>query len=63
MLHTRWAHSMTGEEFARIYSWGNDPKRMVRLTKLLLQPTDIRKIRVIMMLQALAVTLTCPRQD
>lgn len=27
MSHTRWCHSMAGEEFARIYSWGNDPKR------------------------------------
>ncbi|KAK4161037.1 phenol 2-monooxygenase [Cladorrhinum sp. PSN259] len=27
MVHTRWCHSMAGEEFARCYSWGNDPKR------------------------------------
>ncbi|KAH8695974.1 FAD binding domain-containing protein [Talaromyces proteolyticus] len=27
MLHTRWCHSMAGEEYARIYSWGNDPVR------------------------------------
>lgn len=27
MLHTRWCHDMSGEEYARIYSWGNDPKR------------------------------------
>ncbi|CAK7222028.1 hypothetical protein SBRCBS47491_004728 [Sporothrix bragantina] len=27
MLHTRWCHDMTGEEYARVYSWGNDPKR------------------------------------
>ncbi|OJD27131.1 hypothetical protein ACJ73_01481 [Blastomyces percursus] len=27
MLHNRWCHSMAGEEYARIYSWGNDPKR------------------------------------
>lgn len=27
MEHTRWCHSMTGEEWARIYSWGNDPQR------------------------------------
>ncbi|KAK3937785.1 phenol 2-monooxygenase [Diplogelasinospora grovesii] len=27
MTHTRWCHSMAGEEYARIYSWGNDPKR------------------------------------
>lgn len=29
MQHTRWCRSMTGEEYARTYSWGNDPKRMV----------------------------------
>ncbi|KAK7894054.1 hypothetical protein LTR67_006755 [Exophiala xenobiotica] len=28
MVHTRWCHDMTGEEYGRIYSWGNDPKRM-----------------------------------
>ncbi|KAK1758585.1 FAD binding domain-containing protein [Echria macrotheca] len=27
MAHTRWCHSMAGEEYARLYSWGNDPKR------------------------------------
>lgn len=27
MMHTRWAHSMAGEEYARIYSWGNNPHR------------------------------------
>ncbi|KAL3459474.1 FAD binding domain-containing protein [Aspergillus heterothallicus] len=27
MLHTRWCHSMAGEEYARVYSWGNDPSR------------------------------------
>ncbi|PLB47300.1 FAD-binding monooxygenase [Aspergillus steynii IBT 23096] len=27
MQHTRWCHSMAGEEYARIYSWGNDPRR------------------------------------
>ena len=30
MKHTRWCRSMAGEEFARIYSWGNDPQRAVR---------------------------------
>ncbi|KAI9664660.1 MAG: hypothetical protein M1821_006106 [Bathelium mastoideum] len=25
--HTRWGYSMAGEEYARMYSWGNDPKR------------------------------------
>lgn len=28
MEHTRWCHSMAGEEYARIHSWGNDPKRV-----------------------------------
>ncbi|CZR67989.1 related to phenol 2-monooxygenase [Phialocephala subalpina] len=27
MLHTRWCRSMAGEEYARIYSWGNAPAR------------------------------------
>ncbi|KAG0649402.1 2,4-dichlorophenol hydroxylase [Hyphodiscus hymeniophilus] len=27
MRHTRWSNTMAGEEYARIYSWGNDPKR------------------------------------
>ncbi|KAJ6124657.1 Monooxygenase FAD-binding [Penicillium samsonianum] len=27
MQHTRWCHSMAGEEYARIDSWGNDPRR------------------------------------
>ncbi|KAJ5569118.1 FAD binding domain-containing protein [Penicillium hetheringtonii] len=27
MQHTRWCHSMAGKEYARIYSWGNDPRR------------------------------------
>lgn len=27
MVHTRWCHSMTGEEYARVHSWGNDPNR------------------------------------
>ena len=27
MEHTRWCHDMAGEEFARIYSWGNQPDR------------------------------------
>ncbi|KXX81605.1 Phenol 2-monooxygenase [Madurella mycetomatis] len=26
MAHTRWCRSMAGEEFARVYSWGHDPK-------------------------------------
>jgi hypothetical protein len=29
MVHTRWSNSFVGEEYARIYSWGNDPKRKV----------------------------------
>lgn len=31
MRHTRWSNTMAGEEYARIYSWGNDPKRKVSL--------------------------------
>ncbi|KAK4556988.1 hypothetical protein LTR86_005969 [Recurvomyces mirabilis] len=27
MMHTRWSKSFAGEEYARIYSWGNDPAR------------------------------------
>ncbi|KAM4064898.1 FAD binding domain-containing protein [Hirsutella rhossiliensis] len=27
MVHTRWCYSMAGDEFARLYSWGNDPRR------------------------------------
>ncbi|RMD43448.1 hypothetical protein DV735_g1598, partial [Chaetothyriales sp. CBS 134920] len=27
MVHTRWCHDMAGEEYGRVYSWGNDPKR------------------------------------
>lgn len=27
MQHTRWCRTMAGEEFARVYSWGNDPRR------------------------------------
>jgi len=30
MLHTRWSNSFAGEEYCRIYSWGNDPARKVR---------------------------------
>lgn len=25
MMHTRWGHSMAGEEYARLYAWGNGP--------------------------------------
>lgn len=27
MTHTRWCRTMAGEEYARAYSWGNDPRR------------------------------------
>lgn len=27
MEHTRWCHTMAGEEYARIHSWGHDPTR------------------------------------
>lgn len=33
MVHTRWCHSMAGEEYGRIYSWGNDPRRKVSVRK------------------------------
>ncbi|EOD43277.1 putative -dichlorophenol 6-monooxygenase protein [Neofusicoccum parvum UCRNP2] len=50
MLHTRWCYSMAGREYARIYSWGNDPARQgdyasaspcrpVDLPQTLLEPT------------------------
>jgi len=26
MEHTRWCHSMAGEEYARVYSWGHHPE-------------------------------------
>lgn len=29
MAHTRWCRSMAGEEYARTYSWGNNPNRHV----------------------------------
>lgn len=28
MEHMRWCRTMAGDEFARIYSWGNDPARL-----------------------------------
>lgn len=34
MEHTRWCRSMAGEEFARVYSWGHDPKHKVGFTYL-----------------------------
>lgn len=33
MVHTRWSNTMAGDEYARIYSWGNDPKRKVSLPR------------------------------
>lgn len=39
MQHTRWGRSMAGEEFARIYSWGNDPARAVSLKKKIIRDT------------------------
>jgi len=62
MQHTRWCRSMAGEEYARTYSWGNDPKRLVG--KPLLQDlpfTDKGLPRVITMLQVLAIMWTCLR--
>jgi 2-polyprenyl-6-methoxyphenol hydroxylase-like FAD-dependent oxidoreductase len=31
MLHTRWVESFLGEEYCRLWSWGNDPTRKVFL--------------------------------
>ena len=53
MMHTRWCHSMAGEEYARVYSWANDPQRKgdyelaspckpVDLPQTLLEPTLMR---------------------
>jgi hypothetical protein len=30
MIHTRWSNTMAGQEYGRIYSWGNHPARKVR---------------------------------
>ncbi|KAL4810603.1 FAD binding domain-containing protein [Aspergillus unguis] len=57
MSHTRWCHSMAGEEYARIHSWGNDPKRKgdyeaaspcapVDLPQTLLEPVLLRHATV-----------------
>lgn len=27
MMHTSWLHSFTGEEYGRMYAWGNRPDR------------------------------------
>ncbi|EFX05480.1 benzoate monooxygenase [Grosmannia clavigera kw1407] len=54
MEHSRWCHSMAGEEYARIYSWGNDPQRKgdyetaspcepVDLPQTLLEPILVRR--------------------
>ena len=43
MMHTRWAHSMAGEEYARIYSWGNNPDRKVCSLSLCFVPTLFNK--------------------
>ncbi|KAL1619934.1 hypothetical protein SLS56_009901 [Neofusicoccum ribis] len=53
MVHTRWCYSMAGREYARIYSWGNDPDRKgdyeraspcrhVDLPQTLLEPVLVR---------------------
>ncbi|OJD35441.1 dichlorophenol 6-monooxygenase [Diplodia corticola] len=53
MKHTRWCYSMAGREYARIYSWGNDPARKgdyeraspckhVDLPQTLLEPALVR---------------------
>ncbi|KAH8815291.1 FAD binding domain-containing protein [Xylogone sp. PMI_703] len=53
MVHTRWSNTMAGQEYGRIYSWGNDPKRkgdyklaspseMLDLPQTLMEPILIR---------------------
>ncbi|KAJ5379390.1 hypothetical protein N7509_012509 [Penicillium cosmopolitanum] len=53
MIHTRWCHSMAGEEYARIHSWGHAPRRKgdyemaspcspVDLPQTLLEPVLVR---------------------
>lgn len=62
MMHTRWAYSMAGEEYARIHSWGHDPKRKVsdgREANALKNLTDL--IRANTRLQVPATLLTSPR--
>lgn len=53
MVHTRWCHSMAGKEYARIYSWGNDPARKVR-------PLAIEPRELIIMLNPLLSGLCLP---
>lgn len=48
MQHTRWCHSMAGVEYARLYSWGNDPKRKVSLIALLSCPVALHWARLSM---------------
>jgi hypothetical protein len=55
MQHTRWCKSMAGEEFARIYSWGNDPQRAVGNT-LFSRMQSLTLSRVITMQQVPANT-------
>lgn len=54
MMHTRWGYSMAGEEYARVYSWGNGPAleakyaeaspcEPVDLPQTLLEPILVRK--------------------
>lgn len=53
-MHTRWGYSMAGEEYARVYSWGNGPAlegkyaacspcQPVDLPQTMLEPILIRK--------------------
>ncbi|OBT81399.1 hypothetical protein VE02_09808 [Pseudogymnoascus sp. 03VT05] len=37
MAHTRWCRSMAGEEYARTYSWGNNPNRHTHLEPILVR--------------------------
>lgn len=46
MLHTRWCKTLAGEEYARIYSWGNDPKRQVRSDRKIALREDFIEMRI-----------------
>jgi len=57
LMHTRWCHDMAGEEYARIYSWGNQPDRKgeyeaaspcrhIDLPQTLLEPVLVRHANV-----------------
>jgi hypothetical protein len=63
MKHTRWCRSMAGEEYARIYSWGKDPHRVVCGLYILSASHSNSNYRAIMMRQVHASMSTSPRQS